>query len=350
MASSPLRIGIVGAGDNTRRRHIPGFRAIPGVEVAAVVNSTPQSTARVAQEFGVPRTFATWRDLVASPDVDAVLIGTWPNLHCEVTLAALEAGKHVLCEARMARNLDEARRMLAAAQRHPRLVAQVVPSPFGLACGPAIKRLIDGGLIGEVRELIVLGADDVFWDYSQPLHWRQRRDLSGNNILALGILHETALRWTPPPVRVFAQTQLFEPTRAVPAESRMAPVDVPDSLQVVTQLAGGGRGMYHFSGITLFGPGRQVHLYGSRGTIKIEFLSSGEERVSVARAGDAALQVVEVPESERGRWRVEEEFVSAIRGQEPVRLNDFATALLYMEFVEAVSLSAERNAPVSLPL
>jgi predicted dehydrogenase len=350
MAASSIRIGIVGAGENTRRRHIPGFRNIPGVELAGVVNSTPQSTARAAEKHGIARQFQSWQELVASPDIDAILIGTWPNLHCEVTLAALESGKHVLTEARLARNLDEARRMQAAAERHANLVAQVVPSPFGLVSGPEVARILADGFIGELRELIVIGADDSYWDYSAELHWRQQSEKSGRNVLALGIMHETALRWTPQPTQVFAQQQLFEPERPIPAEARLARADIPDSLQVLTQLPGGGRGIYHISGVTLFGPGKQIHLYGSRGAIKVNFLPNGEERILLGHAGDDRLKPVEIPEDLRGGWRVEADFVGAIRGEHPIGLNDFATGVRYMEFVEAVALSAERNAPVTLPL
>jgi len=66
-------VGLVGAGDNTRRRHIPGLRAQPGVELVAVCNRRPESTQTVARDFAIPRTFARWQDLVADPDVDAVL-------------------------------------------------------------------------------------------------------------------------------------------------------------------------------------------------------------------------------------------------------------------------------------
>src|SRR5206468_659044 len=101
MAQNPLRVGLIGAGDNTRKRHIPGLRAIPDVEIVAVCNRRPSSTETVSREFGIPKSFARWQDLVAAPELDAVVIGTWPYLHCPIAVAALEAGKHVLCEARM---------------------------------------------------------------------------------------------------------------------------------------------------------------------------------------------------------------------------------------------------------
>lgn len=346
--SSNIRVGIVGAGENTRLRHIPGLREVTGVQIDAVANSTAASTARVAAEFGIPRQFPTWQSLVADSSLDAIVIGTWPNLHCEVTCAALAAGKHVLCEARMARNVTEARAMQAAALAHPDRVAMLVPSPFGLYSEAEIQHLLNDQFLGELREIVVIGADDQFHDYSKFLHWRQDADISGVNVLSLGILHEAALRWVPQPTRVFAQTQTFEPVRPNPAGSGNRSVTVPDSVQVLTQLPGGARGIYHFSGIDLLGPGKQIHLYGSSGTIKMTF--GTEEKIFIGRVGDTQLRKLTVPAERRGGWRVEAEFIGAIRGEEPVRHTDFATGLKYMEFTEAVSLSAAKGIPVELPL
>src|SRR5438128_10475103 len=132
MAQKKLRIGLIGAGGNMRARHIPGLRALADVELVAVCNRRPTSTRAAAREHGIPRTFERWQDLAADPDIDAIVIGTWPYLHCPITLAALESGKHVLTEARMALSAAEAHRMLEAARRRPDLVTQVVPSRYGL--------------------------------------------------------------------------------------------------------------------------------------------------------------------------------------------------------------------------
>lgn len=344
-----VRVGLIGAGANTRARHLPGLQGIPGVEVVGVVNRTPESGQAVAREFSIPRVYESSKEMLADADIDAVVIGTWPNTHCELTCAALRAGKHVLTEARMARNLAEARAMLAVSREHPELVAQVVPSPFGLTCGPAIHHLLQNHFLGDLREVAVLGATNQFWDYSKPLHWRQDAEISGNNVLSLGILQETLLRWAPQAVQVFAMTELFEPTRPLPEESRFASATVPDSVQILAELQGGARAIYHFSGVILFGPGTQIHLYGSRGTIKVHFVN-GEEQVFIGRAEDAALSRLEIPSEELGRWQVEEDFIAAIRKERKVGLNDFATALRYMEFTEAVTRSAAENAPVELPL
>ena len=175
----------------------------------------------------------------------------------------------------MARTFAEATQMQVAADAHPDLVSMLVPSPFGLTVDAELLQLQRDRFLGELREIVVLGADDQFHDYSKLLHWRQDAEISGVNVLTLGILHETVLRWVPQPTRVFAQTHTFEPVRPNPNGSGNRQVTVPDSLQVLTQLSDGARGIYHFSGVALHGPGKQIHLYGSSGTVKVTFLFVG---------------------------------------------------------------------------
>jgi predicted dehydrogenase len=343
-----IRIGIVGLGGNCRAKHVPGFQACGGVEIVGVCNRTAESTSRVASEFGIPKTFAGWEELVADPQIDAVLIGTWPYLHCPVTLAALDAGKHVLTEARMAMNAQQARQMAAAAEARPGLVAQIVPSPFGLRAGNVVARLLADGYIGQLREVVVLGTNDAQADPELPIHWRQVAQLSGLNMLTLGILHETLIRWVPDPVRVHAQLTVFTPQRRDPQSGATVAVGTPDSVHVMTRLPGGARGLYHLSGAIHFGPGFQIHFYGSEGTLK--YLLSPKDRLLGARRGDEGFTEIDVPDDEAGGWRVEEEFIGAIRGREPVKLTDFGTGLRYMQFTEAVARSAQCGEAVDLPL
>ncbi len=341
MSTDTIRIGIVGAGANTRLRHVPGFRSISGVELVGVVNRSRESSERAAAEFEIPRVFDSWQELVDDDEIDAVMIGTWPNMHCEVTCRALEAGKHVMTEARMARTAAEARQMLACSEEHPELITQIVPSPFAFFCTDYVRNLIDDGFLGQLRELVVIGADDGFHDVQAPLHWRQDRDISGLNVLAMGILHEAALRWAPDPTRVFAQMTTFAPDRPDGVAT------IADSVQVMTEIQGGARGLYHLSGIGLFGPGFHLHLYGSHGTIRVDL---GAGTLMIGTVGDEALHQPNIPEEQQGGWRVEDEFIGAIRGTETIRLTDFATGVKYMEFTEAVAQSAESNQPVDLPI
>jgi predicted dehydrogenase len=354
MKHSPLRVGLIGAGTNTRFRHIPGLRALSEVEIITVCNRRPESTAAVAREYGIPKTCERWEDVVGDPDVDAVVIGTWPYLHCPITLAALEAGKHVLTEARMCMNAAEAHRMLAAARRHPDLVTQIVPSDWALKGQDLVAELVHSGYLGELREAFLYCLYGTLADPAAPLAWRQDAALSGYNMLALGILHEPLLRWAPPPVRVVAQAHAFTPTRIDPASGVRRPVGTPDSVQVLAELANGARAVYHLSGVVSFGKAAGIHLYGSAGVLQYDLNTDRIRGASRTRgrqeAGADELEEIPIPPEKAGDWRVEADFVDAIRGGAPVRLTDFATGVAYMEFTEAVARSAQTGMPVELPL
>jgi predicted dehydrogenase len=354
MAHHPLRVGLIGAGANTRSRHIPGLRALPDVELVAVCNRRPESTAAIAREHRVPRTYAHWEELIADPDIDAVVIGTWPYLHCPVTLAALKASKHVLTEARLSMNAAEAHRMLRAAREHPQLVTQVVPSPYGLKGHDVMVELIESGYLGELREVHVTSLNAALADAAAPLSWRQDVALSGLNMLTLGIVHETLLRWAPSPVRVLAQAHAFLPARIDPESGVRRPVGTPDSVQVLTVLENGARASYHFSGATPYGQEMGIYLYGTGGALQYDLLHDriwGASRKS-GKAGANLQELAEIPiPPERARaWRVEADFVDAIRTGAPIRFTDFATGVEYMEFTEAVVLSARSAEAVELPL
>jgi len=127
-----LRIGIVGAGDIVKRRHLPGFKRRHDIEIVAVSNSTYESAEKFCQE-NVPSAvpIANWPALVALPDIDIVWIGTPPYMHSAVTVSALEAGKHVFCQARMSNDRAEAEEMVAASRRFPKQVTMLCPPTYG---------------------------------------------------------------------------------------------------------------------------------------------------------------------------------------------------------------------------
>ena len=352
-----IRVGLVGAGDNTRLRHIPGFRAIEGVEVVSVANRTEASSRAVADEFGIPRVHSRWTDVVDDPDVDAVCIGTWPYMHLPMTLACLEAGKHVLTEARMAMDAEEARTMLAASREHPELVTQIVPSPTTFAVDRTIARLISEGYVGDLLVVDMTSHSGGFVDRDGPMHWRFDRDLSGTNVMLMGIWYEALMRWIGPATSVTALGRVHVRSRRDPDGSARA-ISIPDHVEVIAEFASGPMGRLRFSSVTGHAPGDRVWLFGSEGTIRVEaadLLDAGAlhmERCTLSggRRGDPGLAPIEVPESERGGWRVEEEFIGAIRGLEPIRLTSFEDGVRYMEFTEAVQRSSQERATVHLPL
>ena len=347
MPDSEVRIGVVGAGANTRRFHIPGFQKIDGVEVVSVVNRSRESSERVAGEFKIPRTCDDWHELVADDDTNAIMIGTWPYLHCPVTLAALAAGKHVLTEARMAMNASEARQMLTASRGRPDLVAMVVPSPFTFAVDRTIQELIGEGYLGEILAIDLHAGGPGFMDAGGPLSWRQDRALSGDNIMFMGIWYEALMRWVGEATRVMARAKVAPRMRKDPDTGQERAVRVPDHLEVIADMACGAVARIQVSNVTGLAPATGAWLYGSQGTLHYDHVAG---RLSGGRRGAGSLEEIAVAPEKRGGWRVEEEFIGAIRGAEPVRLTTFQDGVQYMEFTSAVTQSLASDTAVAIPM
>jgi predicted dehydrogenase len=346
MSNEKVRIGVIGAGGNARAKHLPNFKQIEGVEVLAVCNRRPESTAAVARDFGIPRTCSEWREVIGMPDVDAILIGTWPYLHCEAACAALEAGKHVLCEARMAMNAQEAHRMLETLRASGR-VGQLVPGGVGLAGDRVVRELIAGGFVGEPYEVYVRSMSAAYIDPHEPLHWRQDEKLSGMNVLALGIFNETVQRWLGDTTAVLASTRTFIPQRTDPQSGEVRRVGVPDSVAVLAEMACGARAVYHVSGVANAAGEDRIEIYGSAGAL--HYLVAANH-VHGAERGEGELREIPIPPDKVCKWTVERDFIASIRDGRPVTHVSFGDGVKYMEFTEAVHRSAASGAKVPLPL
>jgi predicted dehydrogenase len=338
-------VGIVGAGENTCARHIPGLQSIDGVTVVSVANRRRESSERVAQKFAIAAVYDSWEELVRAPDSDAIVIGTWPYLHCPVTLAALSAGKHVLCEARMAMNAEEARSMHAAAHRHPELVTQIVPSPFTLHVDKTAKRLIGDGYLGRILAVEVRMTDGNFLDAEAPLTWRQDIALSGVNVMTLGIWYEALMRWIGEAVKVQAQGKVFVQTRRDPETGMQKAVKIPEHLVVTADMAMGAQATFLLSQVTGGVKANDMLLFGSEATLRF---SNGV--LSGFRRGSEGFSKIPIPPDEAGAWRVEEEFIGAIRGTERITHTPFEDGVKYMEFTEAVARSLAEERAILLPL
>jgi len=117
-----LRAGVLGCGEIGKRGHIPGFQAA-GIEVVAVCDTNLARAQSVAKEMHVARAYGDYKELLADPDIDVVSVGLPNFLHAPVTIAALEAGKHVLCEKPFATSTALAEEMIAAAKRTGKLLS-----------------------------------------------------------------------------------------------------------------------------------------------------------------------------------------------------------------------------------
>lgn len=345
MNTETIKVGIVGAGGNTRLKHIPGLQAIEGVEVVSVCNSTRASSERVASEFGIPKVYDSWPELVEASDTNAIVIGTWPYLHCRVTLAALANNKHVMCEARMAMNAREAQLMKDSADSRPDLIAQVVPSPFTLSVDATVLRLIREGYLGELLAVEVRSATGDFLNPEAPFHWRMDMDRSGFNIMSLGIWYEALMRWVGHAASVSAMGKTCVGTRLDPETGRLRPVRIPEHIVVLADMECGAQLTMTVSSISGGKTVRQITLFGSDGTLRFD-----NGKLYGQKKGESEPGEIPIPPEEKGAWRVEEEFVNAIRGKENITHTRFEDGLKYMQFTEAVTRSMAERRAVTLPL
>ena len=345
MAEVPIRVGLIGAGGNVRNRHIPGFLGADDCELVAVANRTVQSGRVVADQFNIPKVYGHWQEVLEDDEINAVCIGTWPYMHRTMTLAALEAGKHVLTEARMANDAAEARDMLAASRAYPHLVCQLTPTSTSYTIDNVVKRLIDEGHLGELLSVDFTSLQNNFADFDGPLHWRQDRVLSGYNTLNIGASYESMMRWLGRGTRVMAMGKVHVPYRRDDS-GHLSSVSIPDHIDILYELANGAQVHMQMSATSGLNRGSQIWMFGADGTIHVD----SQRRVWAGKRGDAELTEVPNPPETQARYRVEEQFTNAIRGAEIVDMVAFETGVHYMEWTEAVGRSAMTGQAVYLPL
>src|SRR5256885_8999630 len=104
-----------------------------------------------------------------------------------VTISALEAGKHVFCQARMSMDLAEAEEMLAASKRYPELVTMLCPPPFGLRGDLLVKKMLAENYIGRPHAIRLQSLNGNYLPPDAAAHWRQKIEISGLDVLTLGI-------------------------------------------------------------------------------------------------------------------------------------------------------------------
>ena len=337
-----VRIGLIGAGGVARARHLPALAKVPEADLRLVWSRDPARAAGVADEFGIGAAASSWEGIVESDEVDAVIVATPPALHHPATLRALSAGKHVLSQARMARNLREAREMLRASEAAPGLVTCLYPPLPGLKGDRVMKRLLADGHVGDIREVRVTGMS--LLEPGDGYSWQQDPDVTGVNAMTMGMWAEVLNRWVGPAARVMA-TGFPHRRRRTTADGATVDSVVPDSLGIAADLECGATATYHFSTAAAFGPGSSIEIYGSTGALVYTLF---QEEIQGATAGEEALRPIPVPGAEERRQTTDSEFVRAILEGTPV-FPDFAEGVRYMEFSEAVAISLATGEAVPVP-
>ena len=194
---------MIGSGKVAQGRHIPRLQKIPDVHISHAWSRTKGVAESAAKDFGIPNVVNNWKEIVDSPDIDAVVITAPPVLHMPATLAALDSGKHVLCQARMARNLSEARVMFEASEDTD-LVTTLYPPVPGLKGDRVMQRLLhDEGYVGDVLDVHITAISPAI---PEAGGWQVDPQIVGVNTMTLGILAEVFNQWVGPARSVSASS------------------------------------------------------------------------------------------------------------------------------------------------
>ncbi len=305
--TTDLRIGMVGYAF-MGTAHSQAWRTVNRVfdlplraRMTAVVGRDPGKVAAAAAQLGWQEHTTDWRTLINRDDIDLIDVCTPGDSHAEIAIAALAAGKHVLCEKPLANTIDEARAMAAAAVRAE---AGGVRSMCGFNYRrvPAValmRRLVADGRIGEIRHIRAVYLQDWITDPQFPLVWRLQKDKAGSGALGDIGAHIIDLTQYVTGQRisgVSALTETFVKQRPLPAEiGGLGPVTVDDAALFVARLDGGAVATYE---ATRFATGRKnglrVEINGSKGSVVFDF-----ERMNELEFYDAAL-----PSDEQGFSRI----------------------------------------------
>jgi predicted dehydrogenase len=287
-----LRVGMIGyafmgVAHSQAWRNAPSFFELPlHPQMSTICGRNADAAALVAGRFGWQSVETDWTRLVSSPDIDLIDVCTPGNSHAEMAIAALEAGKHVLCEKPLANTVEEAEAMAAAADK---AAVSGVRSMVGFTYRrvPAIglaRQLVAQGRIGTVRNVRAQYLQDWIVDPQAPLFWRLRREIAGSGALGdIGahiidlVQYVTGESIT----GLSALTTTFIKERPLPESAsglsgtsgtEMGEVTVDDAAVFISTLSGGGLATFE---ATRFATGRKnairIEINGSEGSVAFDF-------------------------------------------------------------------------------
>lgn len=268
-----IGIGIIGAGF-ARSTQIPAFRACEGARVVAIASRQRENAERVAREFEIEHVAEDWREVIAHVDVDLISIVTPPVTHAEMTLAALDAGKAVLCEKPMAMNAGEADEMRQRAADRLALIDHELRFVPGRQ---RMREMIQTGEIGRIRHAKLLFRADSRASADRAWDWWSDLAAGGGALGAIGSHAIDAFRWLlkTEVAAVSCQLATHIRERVEKGTNERRPVTTDDEANLLlrfadTDLTQGATGAVSLSVVE---PGRSEHrleIFGSEGALMIE--------------------------------------------------------------------------------
>lgn len=287
-------IGMIGTGF-ARRVQIPSFSRCEGARVISVASGSIENARVTAGEFGISHATGDWRETIEHPDVDLVCITTPPNLHLEMVLAAIDAGKHILCEKPMATNVAEAQQMADAVDGQPILALIDHELRFQPGRLTAYKMLREGA-IGKIRHVKATFQAPHRGDPNIPWNWWSDATVGGGALGAIGSHIIDSFHWflDADVASVFCQLQTHILTR-IDASGASREVTSDDAASLLVRF-NDGELTENTTGVATVsmtdGPDYQnlMEFFGTDGFLRIDHLGG----LAIAKAGESEWTPLEV--------------------------------------------------------
>lgn len=287
MKRSPVGIGIIGTGF-ARTTQIPGFRDCMGAKIVAIASRNRERAEAVAKEFGIEHIASDWQELVALKDVDLVSVVTPPSTHMEITLAALEERKAVLCEKPMALNAGEAARMVKRA-KEAGVLALIDHELRFLNSRRMMRGMLQTGAIGSVRHCNYVFRSDYRGIADRAWDWWSDAAMGGGALGAIGSHVIDSFRWmlSAEVTRVFGMLTTHIKQRKDKAGGTRE-VTTDDEAKLLFKLSGGAddHEITGAASISVLESGKyenRLEIYGTKGALMVE--ETGELWLSPTGSG-----------------------------------------------------------------
>jgi predicted dehydrogenase len=359
--SKKVRVGVIGTSWYADAMHLPALQSHPQAKLAAICGRNQERNNEIAEKYGNPKIFNNYQTMVQKGNLDAVIISTPDDLHYDMTMHALEAGLHVLCEKPLAMNVQQAWEMFQKAQEK-RVVHMTYFTYRWLPFYRYLRDLIRQGTIGRCYHC-------GFWfpmghGRSGEYRWRFDRKKANGVLGDLGSHMIDLARWLVGEIAsVSAQLDVFV-ERSGPNSKAIDPSN--DSAQVLIRFESGASGTIQTSAVAHLadrGGQQQTKLYGETGSLETDLIYRGSQTRSIIRyasSGDDQFQTLEVPESYWGDadssdpWSIFTEnsvgtrlFIDAILGDHSVEPN-FYDGFKAQQVVDAALESHEKGCAVKI--
>jgi len=344
-----IRVGIVGLGFGLQ--HIRGFQDCENVEVVAVCDVVGKKVEQIARRFDIPCVFTNYRDMLKASELDAVSVATPVYLHHSMTLEALDAGKHVLCEKPLALNVQQGKRMYERAQetglKHmTNFCWRFSPRLFHM------KELVDSGYVGPLYHIEARWIEGSGADPGLPLYWRHKKAEGGFGALGdLGVHIIEMVRWIAGDFsRVCAKTTTLIDRRQDPTSGRVLPTELEDSCMFIAELERNIPALIHVSRCALFNSYISLEIYGRDGVLIYQMpqpsvdIPVPRQKTSLvgARKEDDKIEEIPTPEKLQKIPSSYERFIEGIRSNQPIHPS-FLEGLKVQEVADAVVISASER-------